>query len=40
LGKSRSWGGTHFYITGDNNLLMAKMHLAGAISKVERIIKA
>lgn len=40
LGKTRSWGGTHFYITGKNNLLMAKMHLAGAISKVERIIKA
>jgi hypothetical protein len=40
LGKSHSWGGTHFYISGDNNLLMAKMHLGGAISKVERIIKA
>lgn len=40
LGKARSWGGTHFYITGDNNLLMAKMHLGGSISKVERIIKA
>ena len=40
LGKTRSWGGTHFYITGDNNLLMARMHLAGSISKVERIIKA
>ena len=40
LTKSRSWGGTHFYITGDNNLLMAKMHLGGSIAKVERIIKA
>lgn len=40
LAKNRSWGGTHFYITGDNNLLMAKMHLGGAINKVERIIKA
>jgi N-acetylmuramoyl-L-alanine amidase CwlA len=40
LSKSRSWGGTHFYITGDNNLLMTKMHLGGSISKVERIIKA
>ena len=39
LSKSRSWGGTHFYITGDNNLLMTKMHLGGSISKVERIIK-
>jgi hypothetical protein len=38
--KTNSWGGKHFYITGDNNLLMAKMHLGGSISKVERIIKA
>jgi len=40
LEKPRSWGGTHFYITGDNNLLLAKMHLGGSISKVERIVKA
>ena len=39
LNKDRSWGGTHFYITGDNNLLLAKMHLGGSINKVERIIK-
>jgi hypothetical protein len=39
LHKTRSWGGTHFYVTGDNNLLMAKMHLGGCITKVERIIK-
>ena len=39
LHKNRSWGGTHFYVTGDNNLLMAKMHLGGCITKVERIIK-
>ena len=38
--KNRSWGGTHFYITGDKNLLLAKMHLGSSISKVERIIKA
>jgi hypothetical protein len=38
--KPRSWGGTYFYITGDNNLLMAKMHLGEAVNKVERIIKA
>lgn len=40
LNKDRSWGGTHFYITGNNMLLMAKMHLGGSINKVERIIKA
>lgn len=34
-----SWGGSHFYITGDNVLLMAKMHLGSAISKIERITK-
>jgi hypothetical protein len=40
LGKPRSWGGTHFYITGDNNLLLAKMHLGGSIAKIERIVKS
>jgi hypothetical protein len=39
LTKPRSWGGKHFYITGNNNLLMARMHLGGSISKVERIVK-
>lgn len=39
LSKDRSWGGTYFYITGENTLLMAKMHLGDAIAKVERIIK-
>lgn len=38
--KEGAWGGTHFFITGDNNLLMAKMHLGGSINKVERIIKS
>jgi hypothetical protein len=40
LSRDSSWGGTYFYITGDNNLLLAKMHLGGSINKVERIIKA
>jgi hypothetical protein len=39
LQKARSWGGTHLYVTGDNNLLMVKMHLGGNISKIERIVK-
>ena len=38
LHRNKSWGGTHFYVSGDNNLLMAKMHLGGTISKVQRII--
>ena len=33
------WGGTYFYISGDNNLLMAKMHLGEAINRVDRIVK-
>ena len=40
LTKTMSWGGSHFYITGENNLLLAKMHLGGSINKVERIVKA
>jgi hypothetical protein len=40
LSKNKSWGGTYFYVNGDNNLLMTKMHLGGSISKVERIVKA
>lgn len=39
LTKDNSWGGSHFYISGENMLLVAKMHLGGCISKVERIIK-
>ena len=37
--RPRTWGGTHFYVLGDNNLLMAKMHLASSIAKIERIVK-
>lgn len=40
LSRDRSWGGSYFYITGEKNLLLAKMHLGGSINKVERIIKA
>jgi hypothetical protein len=40
LSKDRSFGGNHFYISGDNNLLIARMHLGGCIQKIERIIKA
>jgi len=40
LSRDVSWGGTYFYVTGENNLLMAKMHLGGSINKIERIIKA
>jgi hypothetical protein len=40
LSRDVSWGGTYFYVTGENNLLMTKMHLGGSINKIERIIKA
>ena len=40
LSKPHSWGGTYFYVTGENNLLMAKMHLGDAINKIDRIVKA
>lgn len=34
-----SWGGSYFYITGDNALLMAKMMLGSVITKVETITR-
>lgn len=37
--KTRSWGGTYFYVSGENTLLMTKMHLSGVINKIERILK-
>lgn len=37
--KPAHWGGSHFYLTGDHVLLMAKMHLGSSISKIERITK-
>ncbi len=40
LERDRSWGGTYFYVKGENMLLMAKMHLGGSISKVEQVIQA
>ena len=39
LSRTRSWGGTHFYVVGEKNLLVAKMHLGGAIAKIQRIVK-
>lgn len=40
LSKNMSWGGSYFYITGEKNLLLAKMHLGGSINKIERVVKA
>ncbi len=38
--RDQSWGGSYFYISGEKNLLVAKMHLGGTISKIERILKS
>ena len=40
LSKENSWGGSYFYVNGDKNLLVAKMHLGGCISKIERIVRS
>jgi hypothetical protein len=40
LAKNRTWGGTHFYISGEKNLLLTRMHLGEGIAKVERIVKS
>ena len=39
LNRNHSWGGTYFYVKGDNSLLMARMMLGGSINKVEKILK-
>jgi hypothetical protein len=39
LKRNHSWGGTYFYVKGENNLLMARMMLGGSINKVEKILK-
>lgn len=38
--KDQSWGGSYFYLTGEKTLLVAKMHLGGSITKIERILKS
>lgn len=40
LNKKRSWGGAHFYINGEKNLLLVKMQISGCIAKVERVVGA
>lgn len=34
-----SWGGSYFYVTGEKQLMMAKMMLGGCINKIETIVK-
>ena len=37
--KARSWGGTHFYVTGEKNITFVKMHLGDSVNKIEKIVK-
>lgn len=39
LSSNASWGGSYFYVTGDKNLMLTKMHLGGTIAKIERVTK-
>lgn len=39
LSNHGSWGGSYFYVTGDKNLMLTKMHLGGTIAKIERVTK-
>ena len=38
LNRDWSYGGTYFYVRGENNLLLAKMQLGEIIGKIEKII--
>ena len=38
LQRDRSYGGTYFYVKGDNNLLLTQMQLGEVIGKIEKII--
>jgi hypothetical protein len=40
LSQGRLTCPVYFYVSGNNNLLLAKMHLGPIISKIERIVKA
>jgi hypothetical protein len=40
LSRTNSWGGSYFYVKGDQTLTMVKMFVGGEISKIETIIKA
>lgn len=40
LTRTSSWGGSYFYVKGEQTLTMVKMFVGGEISKIETIIKA
>lgn len=40
LSRNSSWGGSYFYVRGENTLTMVKMFIGSEISKIEQIIKA
>lgn len=40
LSRTHSWGGSYFYVKGEQTLTMVKMFVGSEISKIETIIKA
>ena len=40
LSRNSSWGGSYFYVKGDQTLTMVRMFVGGSIAKIESVIKA
>ena len=40
LTRNNSWGGSYFYVKGDQTLTMVRMFIGDSIAKVESVIKA
>ena len=38
--RNNSWGGSYFYVKGDQTLTMVRMFIGGSIAKIESVIKA
>ena len=40
LSRNSSWGGSYFYVKGDQTLTMVRMFMGESIAKIESVIKA
>ena len=40
LSRNTSWGGSYFYVKGDQTLTMVRMFMGESIAKIESVIKA
>lgn len=40
LCRNTSWGGSYFYVQGEQTLTMVRMFVGGSIAKIESVIKA